>query len=116
MKIAGAVRWVASWLLLVSLSPRPVDTLASIASGLKEAVPGQGQQAQHVPADAARQKTQALARAVSALANAHVIQRAQAEFVERKSAAADGAGNFVKGVKRRAAAVEDAKYTDAVLA
>src|ERR1700722_15890930 len=77
-------------------------------------VPRQGQQTQHMPADAPRKKPQTLAGTVGTPANTDMIERAQAKLVDCETAAADGTGDLAKGVKARARAGSDTEDADAV--
>src|SRR5207249_2221014 len=76
----------------------------------------QREQAQHVPAAAAGEKSKALARAVLAPPDADMVQRADAQAVDGEAAAADETLDFVEGVVTRPAASPDVKNADAVAA
>ena len=74
----------------------------------------QGEQAANVPAMAMGEEAEALAGTFGFPADPDVIERAEAEFVHGKTAAADVTGDLAERVVRHRAAQADAEDADAV--
>ena len=80
---------------------------------LQQSVPDQCRQPMHMFAVSVCQKSHAVTRTISGIADAHVIEIGQTQTMHSEAAAADFTGNFLEDVVVRAAIFGDAQKTDA---